>query len=405
MTTTTYDFDTLPERHNTDSAKWAMLYDNGEWIDMPPNVLPMWVADMDFRSPEPILRALHERVDHGVFGYGIPTNALKEAVCERMQTRYQWTISPDDIIFMPGLVSGLNVVARAIGAPLFPTDQKNGILMNIPIYQPFLSAPAGHGLQRQEAEMRLVKTGRRLRYEIDFDAFERAFTPQTALVMLCNPHNPVGRAYSRAELEQFAEICLKHDALLCSDEIHCDLMLDGARHIPTASLSPEIAHNTITLMAPSKTFNVPGLGSAFAIVPNPDLRARLHKAEEGIVPHPNVLGLTAMLAAYRDCQPWLDALLAYLTANRDYVVNYVEQHFPGVSITCPEATYLAWLDFREVPLPDTAYQFFLNEAQVALVDGKGYGSNGEGFARINFGCPRSMLTEALERMRAALERL
>jgi cystathionine beta-lyase len=377
------DFDRVIDRRHTDSAKWRR-YDE--------DVLPLWVADMDFTAPEPVIRALEERVAHGVFGYGMPPDGLCEVVQERLARLYNWHVETDEMFFIPGLVAGFNMACRAVGSP------GDGILVEPPIYPPMLTAPGNVGRVCQTVF--LVEGSER--YERDLDAFEEAVAERTSLFMLCNPHNPAGRVFERSELERVAEICLRHGVVICSDEIHCDFVFRGYQHIPIAALAPEIAAQTITLLAPSKTFNVAGLGCSVAVVQNPDLRARVKRAGEGIVPHVNVLGYTAALAAYRDGQAWLDELLVYLEANRDYVLEYVSANLPGIKCQRPEGTYLAWLDCRAAGIPGNPHEFFLERARVALNDGADFGAEGEGFVRLNFGCPRATLTEALERMRAAL---
>ena len=244
--------------------------------------------------------------------------------------------------------------------------------------------------------------GNTVGYEIDFDAFEAAITPQTELFILCNPHNPIGRGFTREELTRMAEICVRHDVIICSDEIHCDLLLDGTPHHSIAVLSPEIAEQTITLLAPSKTYNIPGLGCSVAIVQNAALRERVNKAAEGIVPHINVMGFVAALAAYTEGGEWLEQILRYLAANRDAVVEYVIGCLPGIATTVPQATYLAWLDCRQAGIEGNPYEFFLKEAKVALNDGVAFGPSGEGFVRLNFGCSRATLMQALEQMQTAL---
>ena len=385
-----YDFDTIIDRKASDSAKWHFYNED---------VLPMWVADMDFRSPEPILRAMHERVDHGVFGYGGLTAKLREVICERMARLYNWEIHPEAVVSLPGLVCGLNVVSRAIG------DRGDGALVNTPVYPPFLSAPLNQDRELHSAPLAKTERNGQLFYGLDTDAFAQAIRPNTRLFILCNPHNPTGRAYTRTELTQMAELSLRHNLVICSDEIHCDLLLDGTQHIPLASLAPEIGERTITLMAPSKTFNVPGLGCSLAIIPNADLRRQMQKASNGIVPHVNLLGYAAAVAAYTECQDWLDALRVYLTANRNLVVNYITQQLPQLRVTVPEATYLAWIDCRESGIDGNPQKFFLEHAKVALNDGVAFGAEGEGFVRLNFGCPRALLEQGLESMRQALQQL
>lgn len=382
-----YDFDRQIERRGTDSAKWSYF---------PADVLPMWVADMDFASPPPIIEALAARVQQGVFGYGMESKTLKQTLVERMERLYGWTIKPDDIVYLPGLVSGLNIVSRAVG------ERGDGVLINTPVYGPFLTAPVNQYRTLQSAPLNVAQTGRRLHYELNMDGLAAAVQPHTKLFLLCNPHNPVGRAFTHAELSEIAAFCVSHDLVICSDEIHCDLLLDGTQHIPIASLSPEVAQRTITLMAPSKTFNIPGLGASFAVVQNPTLRKQVEAAMAGIVPHVNILGMVAAEAAYARCDDWLAALRAYLTANRDFAVKYVETHLPGVNYTVPEATYLLWLDLRGLGESKPA-DLLMRQAKLAVNEGAWFGEGGEGFVRLNFGCPRSTLEEGLQRLCTALE--
>ncbi|KAB2935049.1 MAG: putative C-S lyase [Candidatus Contendobacter sp.] len=381
-----YDFDQVPNRHDTDSLKWQRYG----------AALPLWVADMDFVSPEPVLAALHERVAHGVFGYGAPPDELTETIGARLVDLYGWTVAPEQIVYLPGLVCGLNVACRAVGEP------GDAVLVQTPVYPPFLSAPTNQDRRLIAAELTAEARDGRLYYRFDDAAFAAAISPRTRLFILCHPHNPVGRTFDTEELQRLAAMCERHDLTICSDEIHCDLLLDGRRHVPLATLAPEIAQRCITLMAPSKTFNIAGLGASFAIIQNPELRRQFKQAMRGIVPDANILGLNAALAAYRHGGDWLRELLVYLAANRDYVVEYVARYLPGIRATLPEATYLAWLDCREAGLPGNPHQFFLNHAGVALNDGATFGPGGAGFARLNFGCPRALLAEGLERMRAAL---
>jgi cystathionine beta-lyase len=242
----------------------------------------------------------------------------------------------------------------------------------------------------------------RRRYHVDMDLFSASITPESAAFLLSNPHNPVGRVFTHAELSAMADLCLQHDLTIVSDEIHCDLVFPGAQHIPIAALSPEVARRTVTLMAPSKTFNIAGLHGSFMVATDPDLRARLNTARDELLGAVNALGMVGMLAAYRDGQEWLDQALAYLAANRDLLAGFVRDHFPGVHMTWPEATYLAWLDFRDLNLATTPFKFFLKHAGVALSDGHYFGCCSEGFARLNFGCPRPLLEEALGKMETAL---
>jgi cystathionine beta-lyase len=241
------------------------------------------------------------------------------------------------------------------------------------------------------------------RYAIDFDAFERTIEDHTKMFLLCNPHNPVGRVFTRSELERMAEICMRHDAFICSDEIHCDLTYDNHHHIPIAALDPEIADKTITLMAPSKTFNIAGLHCGFAVIPNTELRRRYRKAGKGLIGTPNLLGYTATRAAYVEGRAWLSALMTYLEENRDLLVSYIEEHLPQLRVKAPEGTFLAWIDCRRAELPTTPHRFFLEEGRIAMNEGAAFGPGGEGFVRLNFGCPRARLLEGLQRIRHALD--
>ena len=382
-----FSFDQVVPRRGTGSVKWDLY---------PADVLPMWVADMDFASPEPVLQALQTRVAHGFFGYPAHAHQLAEVICERMARLYNWLVTPEQISFLPSLVSGINLVCRAVGAP------GDSVLTLTPAYPPFLSAP---GLQQRQCDMVAltpVVQGQTLSYTLDWDALEAAFHERTRLFLLSSPQNPVGAVYDPATLHRMAELCLRHQTVICADEIHCDLLLGSSRHTPLAALAPEIAAQTITLMAPSKSFNLPGLGCGFAIVGNPDLRKALERAQAGIVPHVNTLGLVAAQAAFTSGEPWLTALRAYLTANRDFLVRYVAEHMPQLRTTVPDATYLAWLDCREAGMPGSPYKFWLEQAKVALSDGAVFGTGGAGFVRLNFGCPRSLLETGLARMQDAL---
>jgi cystathionine beta-lyase len=385
MLTMIYDFDALPDRRNTESAKW-------NYFD--PDIVPMWVADMDFRSPEPVIQALQERVAHGVFGYPGHVPGLKEAIVERMARCYQWEIQPEDIVFVPGVVTGFNMAAHAVLRP------QEGVLFQTPVYMPFLDVARNVGGLREEMELSCNADGT---YSFDSHAFERAVSPQTRMFLLCNPHNPVGRVFTRSELEIIADVCVHKDLVICSDEIHCDLVYSGQRHIPIASLNPEVAQRSITLMAPSKTFNIAGLSCSFAVIQNPQLRRDFIKADKGLVHGVNLLGLVAARAAFQEGQEWLDQLLVYLEGNRDLLVKFVNEELPGVRMAAPQGTYLAWLDCRQAGIGEKPAEFFKEKARVAVTEGSAFGNGGSGFIRLNFGCPRSMLIQALQRMKEALE--
>jgi cystathionine beta-lyase len=357
----------------------------------------MWVADMDFPSPEPVVRALRERAEHGMFGYASPPAELVPLICRRMAELYSWEVTPEQVMFLPGLVSAINVLCRATGEP------GDHVVTLTPAYMPFLSAPGNQGRVCDTFEMTYEDhQDGTISYHLDLEGFAASLHPQTRLILLSQPHNPIGVEYDRETLARLAEICTERGIVICSDEIHCDLMLGDTRHTPTAALSPEIAANTVTLMAPSKTFNLPGLGCGIAIVPNEDLRKKILKAEAGIVPHVNAFGYVGAYAAYSEGGPWLEALRAYLTENRTTVVDYLAEYMPELRTTVPNATYLAWIDCRDAGIEGSPAKFFLENAKVALSDGSTFGANGAGFVRLNFACPRPMLLEGLGRMRNAL---
>jgi cystathionine beta-lyase len=390
----TYDFDTPVDRRGTDSQKWQKYADR--------DILPLWVADMDFRAPPEVIAALHARVEHGVFGYARPTDSTIEAVLAAMQIRYGWAIAPSWLVWLPGLVVGLNVTARAFARP------GEAVLCNTPVYPPFMSAPSQQDravitvpLALRSAPVPASTSTATGRWEIDWEAMERAVTPQTRLFFLCNPHNPVARVFGRDELARLAEFCLRHDLILCSDEIHCDLILDRQPHVPTGTLGGDIARRTVTLMAPSKSYNVPGFGTSLAIIPDASLRAQFVQATTGIVAEVNCLGYTACEAAYRQGEPWRQALLAHLRGNRDFLLDYADRELPGVRVEAPiEATYLAWLNVKALGLKDPVAHF--ERHGVGLSDGRYFGAEPGSYLRLNFGCPRAMLADALARMKHAV---
>jgi len=377
-----YDFDAPVDRGGTYSMKWDKYKGR--------DVIPLWVADMDFLSPPAVIDALNKRVNHGVFGYTLPPQELNDIIIGVMENEYGWKIRKEWIVWLPGLVTGLNVVCRAIG------EDGDDVLTAVPVYPPFLTAP---GYSRRN----IIKTDLAEidgEWRFDFERLEKAVTKKTRLFLLCNPHNPVGRIYSMDELSTIASICIRHNIVISSDEIHCDLLLEpGKRHIPIASLSLEIADRTITLMAPSKTYNLPGLGCSFAVISNQGLRKNFTAAMNGIVPRVNTLGYAAAIAAYRDSHGWHEALLDYLRENRDLVITSVNR-MPGLSSRKIEATYLAWIDTRPSGIKDPVK--FFEDAGVGLFDGNEFGT--PGFVRLNFGCQRSLLKKALERMAMAVKK-
>jgi cystathionine beta-lyase len=377
-----FDFDSTVERQGTGSEKWDKYRGR--------DVIPMWVADMDFRSPPAVVEALRKRVEHGVFGYTSPGQEVADAVVEMLARDHRWQIDPAWLVWLPGLVSGLNVTCRAVG------EAGDDVLTLVPVYPPFLSAPrnSGRGL------VRIPMSEERNRWTIDFDRLKAGITPRTRLLLLCNPHNPVGRVFDRAELERLAEMSAAAGLVVCADEIHCGLVLDSKKpHIPFATLGTGIARRTITLMAPSKTFNLAGLGCSFAIIPDETLRRRFMQVKAGIVPMINPFGYVAAAVAYHECADWRLAMVDYLRRNRDTLAEALGAMPGKLSMAPVEGTYLAWIDVRETGIAEPVR--FFEEAGVGLQDGREF--DGPGFVRMNFGCPRSVLVEGLQRMRRALE--
>lgn len=371
-------------RNESDSIKWKRYKDK--------DILPMWVADMDFKVAQPIMDALQTRVDHGVFGYGSDSPELKQLIVEHCAKHYGWSIQAEWIVLTPGVVKGLNL-ARAItlqkgksagitALPVYPHLIKHAPLLPF-TDQIFWVKPDGDSWSMDLAEM------------------QKNITQDTGLMLLCNPQNPVGKVYSRDELLALAAVCIEHDLIICSDDIHCDLILNGKKHIPIASLSQEISQRSITLMAPSKTFNIPGLDLAFAIIENPELRTRYSQLMDGLVGHVNILGVPAAIAAFKHGEPWRQALIEYLRDNCELIENSIN-NLPCISMRPVEATYLAWLDVSELQLENP--QKYFEQYGVGLSAGKDFGD--DQYVRLNFGCQRPLLTQALQRIeKAVLDRV
>ncbi|MCM5559753.1 MalY/PatB family protein [Pleomorphomonas sp. JP5] len=376
-----HDFDTVIDRRQVPTSKWDRY---------PEGVLPMWVADMDFPVAEPILAALRDRLDHPVFGYGGPGPAsLRDAIAADMLDLYGWSISPADVVFLPGVVPGFNQALKAL------TKSGDRLVVETPVYPPILAAAGNWDLTRVDVPLLSVEQGS----AVDLDRLTGALEDSAAF-LLCNPHNPTGRTRTRSELEAIAKACLSSGSVIISDEIHCDIVYGGAKHVPIASLSPDVASRTITLMAASKTYNIAGLKTAYAIIPDAELRHRFAAASLGMSEGANVLGLIATEAALRHGRPWKQALLTYLEANRNHLIARLEREIPGIRVHTPDATYLAWLDCSALDLGD-AYRFFLDKAKVAFNPGPSFGGD-DHHIRLNFGCPRSLLDEGINRMVNAL---
>lgn len=374
---------TFPSRIGTDSIKWRAY---------PQGVLPLWVADMDFTSPPEVIAALQQRMAHGIFGYADETEQLTALVVERMQHLYGWEIEPDDVLLVPGVIAGFNLTCQAVTTV--------GLAMTIqpPIYPPFFGVAANAGITEIQSPLENDGSGN---YQVNFASLEKALR-KSKFFLFCNPHNPVGKVYTLDELQRIADLCVQNDVILCSDEIHSDLVFSGSHHIPIASLNSEIAQRAVTLIAPSKTYNVAGLDCAVLICQNKALMKTIKKQRRGIMGGVNLLGAGAAIAAYQHGQVWLAEVLEYLQSNRDFLVEYIRTNLPAIKIHTPQATYLAWLDCRALGLETDPYTFFLEKAKVALNKGADFGGDGESFVRLNFACERATLVEALERMRKAL---
>ncbi|CAN0321489.1 unnamed protein product, partial [Phaeothamnion confervicola] len=342
-----------------------------KWSLYAAEVLPAWVADMDFEVAAPIRAALSERLANSDLGYPLaPARTdLPALFAARVATRFDWQINPADVLVLSDVVQGLYVGLETLCAP------RDGVLIQTPIYPPFLHAAAETGRRAVLCPLVAGST----RYEIDFDALAASVDAGTRVLMICSPHNPTGRAFAREELEQLAALACRHDLTVISDEIHAELMLNGERHIPIASLSPEIAARTVTLMSASKAFNIAGLCMAFAHFGSQHLRERFEKLPAHTRGGTNTLAIAAVQAAWHAGQPWLDEVITYLRANRDHVAAHCRAHWPAVRHFAPEATYLAWLDMRAVGLPGNPQEFLLKQARVALSDGRAFGVEGEGF--------------------------
>lgn len=377
-----FDFDTPADRRGTGSLKWDRYAGR--------DVLPLWVADMDFRSPPAVIEALRARVDHGVFGYTVPYAEVVDEVLAYLQRVHGLAAKAEWLVWLPGLVPALNVLCRAFGKP------GDSVLTCTPVYPPFLSAPVFSDRKRMTVPLALEQG----RWTFDWPALERAVQPDTRVFILCQPHNPVGRVWRRDELEYLVAFCERHNLILCSDEIHCDLVLDDIPFVPTLSLGDRAARRTITLHSPSKTYNLPGLACAYAVIPDDSVRDAFKRAARGIITEINAFGYAGCAAAYRHGEPWRRELLSVLKRNRDLVYAAVRARMPRVAIQPMEATYLAWLDVRALGL-EHPHRFF-EEAGVGLSNGVDFGA--PGFLRLNFGCPRETLEIALDRMAAAIAR-
>jgi len=385
-----YDFDRIINRKGTNSLKW----DYSQQRIGVDEVLPMWVADMDFESPPSVIEAVRQRAKHGLFGYtGIP-NSYYQAVINWMRKRFNWEIKKEWIVITPGVVAALHLAVQAF------TQPGDKVIIQPPVYYPFIWAVESN--DRRLINNTLINDSGR--YLMDFEGLEKAIDERTRLLILCSPHNPVGRVWKKEELERLVEICLKHNIIIISDEIHSDLIMKGYRHIPTATISEDAAQIMVTCTAASKTFNTAGLMTANTIISNKSLYNQFNNAvrKAGLM-HADLFGLAATEAAYNQGEEWLEQLLDYIAGNYEFLCSFVAENMPKVKVTPLEGTYLVWLDFRGLGLPDEELKsLLLKKARVWLDDGPMFGPGGAGFQRINIACPRKILKEGLRRIAGAL---
>ena len=401
-----YDLSREISRKGTHSVKWEFIQEKQDPLHWKHTdeffgenrILPMWVADMDFPCPEPVVRALIARAEHGIYGYTAPTESTYRAVVHWMKRRHGWEIAPEWVCTTPGVVPALNMLVRTFISP------GDGVLIQTPVYYPFFSA-----IKNNEGELvansLIYENGF---YRMDFaDLEKKAKDPKVKLAILCSPHNPVGRVWNREDLVRFGEICLKNNVLILSDEIHGDLIYKGYVFTPFASVREDFAQNSITCTGPSKTFNMAGLQTSVIIIPNAKLRSTFEKTlrRNGLFGI-GTFGVVALQAAYDHGEEWLEQVLDYVENNLRYLEEYVSRHIPQITVVRPEGTYLVWLDCRRLGLDKWELKrLILNKARVYLDEGFIFGQEGEGFERINIACPRSILVEALDRIKNAIDTL
>lgn len=380
-----YNFDTIIDRTGTDCLKWD---DNGS-----PDIHPLWVADMDFPVAPQIQAAMQKRLDHPVYGYTFHGDGLLSAITSWVGRRYHWKIEKEWVEFSPGVVPALSMSVEAF------TNPGDRVLIMTPVYRPFYNSIRENGRVIVNHQLARDVDGR---YSIDFDLLESQIDKRTKMMMMCNPHNPAGRVWTREELLKLADIAKRHDLIVVSDEIHADFIYPGHQHISIASISEDMANRTVTAYAPSKTFNLAGLCQSYVVIPNPRLRAAYMSVYDALDLGSNVFGMTALTAAYNEAEDWLEELLVYLEANRDYAVNYIREQIPQIKVWVPEGTYLLWLDCAGLGLKNEELNtFFLEKAKVRMNAGYRFGEQADTFMRLNIGCPRPLLTEGLSRIKGA----
>ena len=382
MTNMKYDFDKITQRRGTNSYKWDSTDDK--------EVLPMWVADMDFPTAPCIINALEKRVEHGIFGYTRVPEEYYDAVISWFSRRHQWQIERDWFIYTSGVVPALSAVIKALA------NEGDNVLTLTPVYNCFFSSIRNNGCKLSSCALKYENNT----FSIDFDDLERrAADPKTPLLLLCNPHNPSGRVWTREELQRIGDICIKHNVIVVSDEIHCEIVHPGYKYIPFASISEEFQKHSVTCISPSKAFNIAGLQIANIIVENDEWRQRIDKAINiNEVCDVNPFGVIATIAAYNEGEEWLNQLLQYIHDNYLFFKDYCEEHLPQLPVAPLEGTYLAWMDCRSLGIPsEELEEELMKEAKLWLNAGSMYGKEGEGFMRWNLACPRQLVKEGLER--------
>lgn len=387
-----YNFDEVIDRRNTDCVKWDSIQDTYNDKDL----LPMWVADMDFKAPQNVLEAISQRVEHGILGYNCLSDSLYDSIINWVRDRYDWEIKKEWIIFTPGVVAGFNFGIRAL------TKADDEVIIQPPVYPPFFNVVTSLG--RTLVENPLIENNGN--YTIDYIELQNKFKSSN-LLLFCSPHNPVGRVWTKEELNKVQDLILENNSYIISDEIHCDLAYKKNKHTVIASLSKDIEQRSITLIAPSKTFNLAGLFTSIAIIPNEEVRNKITKTiDDNSINHINIFGLIALEAAFTSGKDWLDELLNYLESNANYVVEYIESNIKDIIVSKPEGTFLMWLDCRKLGLNhEDLHNLMIDEGKVLLNDGYTFGIEGDGFLRLNIGCPRETLIEGLARIEKAVKSL
>ncbi|MGM0566781.1 MAG: MalY/PatB family protein [Bacteroidota bacterium] len=388
-----YNFDEVLSRQGTDSIK----YDLREKLFGNSTVLPMWVADMEFRTPDFVMEAIRKRAEHEILGYTLRPDSFYEAIINWNRRKHGWDIKREWISFSPGVVPAVNMAIMAFSEP------GDEVIVQPPVYHPFFSAITNNDRKILENPLKEKNS----RFVMDFDDLESKITDRTKMILLSSPHNPGGTVWYKEELEKLGEICRNNNIIIVSDEIHADLVLYDNKHTPLASISPEIADITLTAMAPSKTFNLAALATSYVVASNPEILNKFNKVLEQVhIGMGNVFGAVALEAAYNYGSEWLEQLLDYLEDNIDYTIGFVNERIPGVSVMIPEATYLVLLDFRELNLSNQDLKdLMIHTAGVAMNDGASFGKQGDGYQRLNVACPRAMLQEALQRIEKAVKKI